>query len=119
MSQIWDIACIKAAIIHPAARTAIRLFPVEVRRELGKAIFDLQKGEVLTMPLSRPMPVVAAGVAELRLRDRAGIYRAFYYTQSARGVLVFHAFVKKTQSTPAREMELGRKRFQEMLHEEI
>ena len=108
----------KAAIFHPAARAAIRLFPVEVRRELGKAIFDLQRGERLGMPLSRPMASVAAGVEELRVRDRSGIYRAFYYVKSARGILVFHAFAKKTQTTPQQELTLGKKRLMELLDEE-
>lgn len=52
----------KAAIFHPAAKAAIRLFPKNVRREVGKAIFDLQKGETLAMPLSRPMPSIGAGL---------------------------------------------------------
>ncbi len=109
----------KAAIFHPAARAAIRSFPEDVRRELGKAIFDLQKGAVLAMPLSRPMPSIEPGAAELRFRDRSGIYRAFYYTRSLRGILVFHAFVKKSQATPLRELSLGKKRLKELLHEEV
>ena len=109
----------KAAIFHPAARAAIRLFPAEVRRELGKAIFDLQRGERLAMPLSRPMASVAAGVEELRVRDRSGIYRTFYYVRSARGILVFHAFVKKTHATPQQELALGKKRLRELLDEEV
>ena len=56
----------KAAIFHPAARAAIRSFPEDVRQELGKAIYDLQKGGVLAMPLSRPMPSIEPGAAELR-----------------------------------------------------
>jgi len=87
--------------------------------ELGKAIYDLQKGEVLTMPLSRPMPSIEPGAAELRIRDRAGIYRAFYYSRSPRGILVFHAFVKKTRATPIRELDWGKKRLKELLHEEV
>jgi len=110
---------VKPAIFHPAARTAIRLFPEDVRRELGKAIFDLQKGDVLVMPLSRPMPSVGAGVSELRIQDRSGIYRVFYYRRSARGILVFHAFVKKTQTTPRRELNLARTRLKELLDEKI
>ena len=39
------------------------------------------------MPLSRPMPSIEPGAAELRIRDRAGIYRAFYYSRSPRGTL--------------------------------
>jgi len=109
---------VKEAVFHPAALLAIRLFPEEVRRELGKAIYDLQKGETLTMPLSRQMPSVAPGAAELRIRDRAGIYRAFYYVRSSQGILVFHAFVKKSQATPTHEAELGKRRLKELLHEE-
>jgi len=110
---------VKLAIFHPAARAAIRLFPEEIRRELGKAIFDLQDGAVLAMPLSRPMPSVEAGVSELRIRDRSGIYRIFYYRQSSRGVLVFHAFMKKTQTTPKRELDLAKRRLKELLDEKI
>jgi phage-related protein len=90
-----------------------------VRRELGKAIFDLQKGEVLTMPISRAMAAIAPGAAELRIRDRGGSLRVLYYTRSARGILVFHAFVKKSQATPKHEIELGQKRLKELLDEEI
>jgi len=109
----------KVAIFHPAARAAIRSFPEDVRRELGKAIYDLQKGELLAMPLSRPMPSIEPGAAELRIRDRSGIYRAFYYTRSARGILVFHAFMKKTRATPTHELHLGKKRLKELLHEKV
>ena len=109
----------KLAIFHPAASAAIRSFPEDVRQELGKAIFDLQKGAALAMPLSRPMPSIKPGAAELRFRDRSGIYRAFYYARSQRGILVFHAFVKKTQATPVRELNLGKKRLKELLHEEV
>lgn len=109
----------KAAIFHPAAREVIRSFPEDMRRELGKAIYDLQKGEVLGMPLSRPMASIASGVAELRIRDSSGIYRVFYYANSPRGILVFHAFVKKTRTTPKQEKHLGKKRLQELLHEKV
>jgi phage-related protein len=109
---------VKAAVFHPGALEAIRAFPGEVRQKLGKAIFDLQKGESPAMPLSRPMPAIAPGVAELRIRDRAGVYRALYFTRSVRGILVLHAFVKKNQATPKQDLELGKKRLREMLNEE-
>ena len=109
----------KAAIFHPAARAAIRLFPPEVRKELGKAIFDLQLGEALAMPLSRPLPSLEPGAGELRVRDRSGIYRALYYTRSAKGILIFHAFVKKTRAIPKHELELAMQRLKELKDEEI
>jgi len=57
---------------------------------------------------------VAAGVSELRVKGEDGSFRAFYYTASPRGVLVFHAFVKNTGRTPPLEIELGKKRFKEL-----
>lgn len=107
----------RLAAFHPKARDVIRTFPTDVRRELGKAIFDLQAGVNLTMPLSRSMPSVAVGVNELRMRDRSGIYRVFYYTKVADLVLIFHAFTKKTQKTPQHEMRLAQERLKEMLDE--
>src|SRR4051812_25309188 len=76
----------KPAIFHPRARQDLKAFPEEVRREFGKAILDLQNGNSLGMPLSRPMPDVALGVEELRVRDVSGIYRTFYYKKSKQGI---------------------------------
>ena len=42
---------VKPAVFHPKARDVISEFPDDVKRELGKAIFDLQKGSKLTMRL--------------------------------------------------------------------
>jgi phage-related protein len=72
-------------------------------------------GEILALPQSRPMPAVAAGVAELRVRGRDGVFRVFYYTATADGVLVFHAFRKKTQQTPPLHLELARQRLKELI----
>jgi phage-related protein len=72
-------------------------------------------GEQIGMPNSRPMPGVATGVSELRLKGEDGAFRVFYYTASLRGVLVFHAFAKKTQRTPAFEIELAKKHLRELL----
>jgi phage-related protein len=96
----------------------LKRFPEEVRREFGKAIFDLQKGHKLSMPLSRPMPSVSEGVEELRLKDRSGAYRVFYLASFADAVLIFHAFTKKTQRTPLREIITARKMLKEMFYEE-
>ena len=61
------------------------------------------------------MPAVASGASELRLRGQDSIFRVFYYTAAPQGVLVFHAFVKKTQQTPPLEIGLARKRLKELL----
>lgn len=105
----------KPALFHPKARAVLRSFPDDVRREFGKAIFDLQKSAKLSMPVSRSMVSVAPGVEELRVKDRSGASRAFYFTRSETAVLIFHAFEKKTAKTPPHQIELARKRLKEML----
>lgn len=111
------IHCGREADRFPSqARDAIRRFPKDVRNRLGRGLFQLQMGQRLGMSHSRPMPSVAAGVSELRVQGEDGAYRAFYFTLSPLGILVFHAFVKKAQRTPAPEMELARKRLKELLH---
>ena len=108
----------RPVVFHPKARDAIRAFPREIRDRLGKALFLLQAGERPGMPLSRPMPAVAPGVSELRLHSEDGQFRTFYFTASAKGILIVHAFVKKTPQTPPAEIQLGRKRFKEMQDEQ-
>ena len=115
MSSIWDNVRMKSAHFHPAAREALLGFPEEVRRAFGKAIYDLQLGHVPAMPLSRPMPILGVGAAELRVRDATGVYRAFYVQRFGDRILVFHAFAKKTQKTPTHEIELGKRHLREML----
>jgi phage-related protein len=61
------------------------------------------------------MPAVASDVSELRVKGEGGIFRVFYFTATAKGVLVFHAFAKKTQRTPPVEIEFAKKRLKELL----
>ena len=81
-----------------------------MRRDIGELLFDMQCGENIGMPVARPMPAIAAGAYELRVKDADGIYRIFYYLKSAEGILVFHAFAKRTQTTPQNEIETAKKR---------
>jgi phage-related protein len=106
---------VRPIILHPKARDIIRRFPKEVRIRLGRGLFRLQLGEQIGLPNARPMPSVAAGVSEIRVRGEDGAYRAFYYAAAPQGVFVFHAFVKKTRGTPPLEIELAKKRLKEML----
>ncbi|MBL8296069.1 MAG: type II toxin-antitoxin system RelE/ParE family toxin [Bryobacterales bacterium] len=108
----------RPVLFHPKARDAIRTFPRDVRDRLGKALYLLQAGEQPGMPLSRPMPSIAPGVSELRLHGEDRQFRAFYFTASAEGILVFHAFAKKTRQTPPAEIQAGRRRWKEMLDEQ-
>jgi phage-related protein len=53
---------------------------------------------------------MGGGLFELRPKGRSGIGRAFYCFCSGRVITVLHAFVKKTQKTPRRELLIARER---------
>lgn len=52
---------------------------------------------------------------EMRLRGREGISRALYVAEKDRRVVVVRVFVKKTQATPRREIDLALRRAREVL----
>jgi phage-related protein len=55
------------------------------------------------------MPTVGDGVYELRIRAE-GAFRVFYVTKRAEGIVVLHAFQKKTQQTAQLDLDLAAKR---------
>jgi phage-related protein len=53
-------------------------FSLAARLETGFLLRRLQRGELLTMPQSRPMPGVGPRCHELRINDVAGQWRLIY-----------------------------------------
>lgn len=99
------------------AKEAIQAWPQSIKKDLGSVITTLQKGANVGMPDVKPMPLVSKGVFEIRIKDHSGAYRAFYLIENKKGIFVFHAFKKKTQKTPKKEIELGKKRLNSMIKE--
>lgn len=108
---------VKSVVWHPKARDTVSSFPEPVRKEIGYLLFRLQNGDSFGAPHSSPMKTVSPGTNELRVRGSDGIYRVFYYTKSAEGILVFHAFVKKTPKTPHDEIDTAKRRLKELLED--
>jgi phage-related protein len=104
-------------LFHPKALEEFRELPKPIRNAFGELLRILQEGLSLGMPASRPLPSVAQGVDELRVKDASGQYRAFYLKKSSAGILVLRAFHKKMQETPQSEIKLARKRLQELIDE--
>ena len=105
----------KDVLFNPSVRNILRSFPKEVRKGLGKAIFELQLGIRHFYPLSRPIPAIGRGIEELRIKDGSGAYRVIYLAKCDDAILVVHAFQKKTQRTPLKEILTAKKRLGEML----
>lgn len=103
--------------IHGPVRDVIRSWPVEVRKELGSVLTRLQKGESIGLPDVRPMPEISSQTSEIRIPDRSGGYRALYTIQAEFGILLFHAFQKKSPKIPEREKNTARRRLEAFLKE--
>lgn len=61
------------------------------------------------MPHSRPMPGIARGCHELRIRDREQTWRIIYRTDPD-AIVIVEIFSKKTSSTPKQVIEDSRRR---------
>lgn len=88
--------------------------PRTIRKRLGRLLEELQCGHSLRMPHSRPMPIIASGVEELRVKDESGQYRAFVIRKLEEGIVVLHVFGKKSRETPRGAIELARRRLKEI-----
>jgi phage-related protein len=104
----------KPVLFHPVAHAEIQEMPRTIRKALGELLRHLQYGRSLGMPHSRPMPIVALGVEELRVKAESGQYRAFVVRKTPRGIFVLHVFAKKSRETPRGAIELARRRLKEM-----
>jgi phage-related protein len=93
---------------------AIKEFSPDARREAGHQLGLVQEG---TEPSDwKPMETVGAGVKEIRIRVEKA-YRVLYVAKFAEAVYVLHGFEKKTQRTPKADIDLGNKRYRELLNE--
>lgn len=60
------------------------------------------------------MASIGPGVREIRIRTEL-VHRVFYVATFAEAVYVLHAFEKKTAKAARHDLELGRRRFRELL----
>lgn len=105
----------KAVRFHKKVEKELSTVDVFTRSKIAELLVLIARGESIGLPASRPMPSVAQGALELRIKNAAGQYRVFYFVKFREAILVFHAFKKKTQETPKIEIETGQRRLGEML----
>ncbi|MCE2998290.1 MAG: type II toxin-antitoxin system RelE/ParE family toxin [Betaproteobacteria bacterium] len=92
----------------------LRLPPGFVARFLRYAERMDIHGPDLGMPHTRAM---GKGLLELRLKAAEGIARVFYCTLVERRIVMLHQFVKKTEKSPPRELDIARRRMMEIKHD--
>lgn len=79
------------------------------RIEAGVLLRRLQRGEKLSMPQSRPTPIVGPRCHELRVPDETATWRIMYRVDSD-AIVIAEVFCKKTRATPPHVIEAYRRR---------
>ncbi len=82
---------------------------VEARREMGMLLRDLQDGESLSLPHSRPMPMIGARCHELRVNDANKTGRLIYRVDPD-AIVIVAVFEKKATKTPTVVIDTCRRR---------
>ncbi|MEB3337451.1 MAG: type II toxin-antitoxin system RelE/ParE family toxin [Leptolyngbyaceae bacterium] len=84
-------------------------FSLEARIETGFLLRQLQEGESLGLPYSRPMPSIGTRCHELRIRDADHNWRIIDRLDDD-AILIIEVFKKTTRATPKNVIEVCQKR---------
>lgn len=105
----------------------IQYFNVSVQAELdgwppglraryrALALRILEYGPNLGLPHTRSL---GGGLYEIRAKASEGIGRAIYCTLIGQRIVILHSFVKKSDKTPPRELDIARDRMKQVLRHE-
>ncbi|MDQ2861134.1 MAG: type II toxin-antitoxin system RelE/ParE family toxin [Pseudomonadota bacterium] len=100
--------------VNAAARAELAALPADMRAKFERIVMLIREQglETVREPYVRHLE---DKLWEMRLTGRDGIARAIYVAASGRRIVVVRAFVKKTEKTPKRELELARERAKEVV----
>ena len=87
-------------------------FSAEARLEAGYLLRQLQTGQSVQMPRSRPMPSIGARCHELRIQDADQTWRLVYRLDRD-AVVLLDVFLKKTPKTPKATIDACRQRIKQ------
>jgi len=99
-----------------SSRDDIKMFPEEVRLDVGYALYAAQRGE--KPKCAKPLKGFGGtGVLEIIKRYDGGTYRAVYAIRFPNAVYVLHCFHKKAKcgiKTPQQDIDLIKQRLKEV-----
>jgi phage-related protein len=100
-------------VLDERVATELDALPVEMRAKFER-IVSLITGRGLECIREPYVKHLEGKLWEMRMIGRDGIARAIYVTATGRRVVVLHAFIKKTQKTPAGALATARERAKEV-----
>jgi phage-related protein len=104
MQMRWTVETLGAAVDAELAA-----LPNDMRARFARLSLLIEQGGLQALPRDS-VRRLEDKLWELRFTGRDGIARAIYVTASGRRVVILRVFVKKSQKTPPRELEIARQR---------
>ncbi len=92
-------------------------FSSPARLQVGVLLRRLQRGEILSLPHSRPMPSIGRHCHELRVTDLGKTWRLIYRID-ADAIVILEVFAKKTSKTPSEVIDVCRQRLKRYAYEQ-
>lgn len=105
----WELVYYETATGDSPVEDYLRSLPKPDGARAARELNLLERqGTRLEMPHVRP--IQGTSLWELRIRGRIQ-HRVFYVAVQGRRILLLHAFMKKSQKTPLREIDIAQRRF--------
>lgn len=109
-TPILDVRFFASDSGHEPVREWLKSLPASERRTIGEEIKTVQFGWPLGMPLVRKL---AKDLWEVRVRLVDRIARILF-TVVGHTMVLLHGFIKKSQATPPQELDVAKRRLQQL-----
>ena len=106
--MLWTVEALNTVV-----DTEIDALPKDMRAKLVRLSALIEQSGFQALPRDS-VKHLEDKLWELRITGRDGISRAIYVTAAVRRVVILRVFIKKTQQTPPRELEIARQRAKEV-----
>ena len=106
--QMW-----KVETLNPNVDEEIEGLPVDMQVKLLRLFEIIERQGIFDLPPKTRSPL-GDKLWELRIKGKDGIARAIYITETGQRFIILRVFIKKTQKTPTKELELAKQRAKEV-----
>ncbi len=110
----WTIDYYKDTKGNEPVKEFLNSLPSPAKAKAMRLIeFLAERGVLLKEPYTKH---IRDKIRELRLKDKQGAIRILYFTYTGKRFILLHGFIKKTDKTPAREIEIAEKRMNDYIN---
>ena len=91
----------------------IENLPEDIQAKLFHLFEIIERQGLFDLPPKAKSPL-GEKLWELRIKGKDGIARAIYITETGQRVIILRVFIKKTQKTPIKELQIAKQRAKEV-----